>query len=245
MEDFRQENNRIQAGFALNAGKLLTQYSAYSESLGPKERYDATLTVCMLQALLTNCWQLIEAMKQNQKPLWLETVTDVPGLFGIRRSYVKENTFSLDHTLTYSEFVEHLRNALSHPTHPEKSPNLPSTGYTTLPDKTGIICRFRLIDSPWIDRGKMQSGYTGNEDKVNKAAERFRKKQNYPCGTLDVRKNTSGGYEIFRENKPYIPIFEAEIPLDALKTLAMELANYLAQPTREDWDGKSITRLVA
>jgi hypothetical protein len=91
----------------------------------------------------------------------------------------------------------------------------------------------------------MQSGYTGNEDKVNKAAERFRKKQNYPCGTLDVRKNTSGGYEIFRENKPYIPIFEAEIPLDALKTLAMELANYLAQPTREDWDGKSITRLVA
>jgi hypothetical protein len=247
MEYFRQENDKIQAGFALNAGKLLLPYSAFSESLIPQERYDATLTICILQSLLTNRWELIESMKNHQKQKWLETVTDVPGLFEIRRIYVKENTFSSDpNKLTYEEFVGHLRNALSHPTYPEKSPNLPSTGYTTVPDKTGTVSGFRFIDSPWVKRGVILSGACARrEEKVRQTADRF--SNEHQCGKLELRQNSRGEYQIFRddESKPYLPIFEAVLPLASLKNLALELANYLAQPTREDWDRKSIARLVA
>jgi hypothetical protein len=244
MEYFRQESSKIPAGFALNAGKLLLQYSAFSESLIPQERYDATLTICILQSLLTNCWELIESMKNHQKQKWLETVTDVPGLFEIRRIYVKENTFSSDpNKLTYEEFVGHLRNALSHPTYPEK---IPSTGYTTVPDKTGTVSQFRFIDSPWVKRGVILSGAcAGKEGKVRQTADSFSNK--HQCGKLEVRQNSEGIYQIFREheNARYLPIFEAVLPLESLGELARKLANYLAQPTQENWDGTSIARVVA
>jgi hypothetical protein len=52
-------------------------------------------------------------------------------------------------------------------------------------------------------------------------------------------------YEIWRDKEVYIPIFEAELATVSLRSLVIELANYLAQPTMEDWDGKTIRRLVA
>ena len=62
MEYSRDEKNRIRAGFALNAGRLLEQYSRLSAGVRASERYDATLTICILQSLLTNCWELLKAM---------------------------------------------------------------------------------------------------------------------------------------------------------------------------------------
>jgi hypothetical protein len=247
MEYFRDENNRMRAGFALHVGRLLDQYTKFNEGITPSERYDATLAISLLHSLLANCWELIVAMKKNQKGMWLETVSDVPGLFGIRRSHVKQNTFSSDPTkLTYSEFIKHLRNAISHPTYPEKLPKYPSTGYTTVQDGTGIISQFRFTDSPWVDRGIIFSRYMGNdEERVRKEANDFSKRLKHQCGKLDVNQNSDGNYQIFYENEPYLPIFEAELPHESLKKLVLELANYLAQPTQEDWDGKSIARLVA
>jgi integrase len=63
---------------------------------------------------------------------------------------------------------------------------------------------------------------------------------------LNIVQNVDGGkYEIRRDGVVYYPIFEAAITVSQLKTLAIELANYIAQPTREDWDGKAIHRLIA
>jgi hypothetical protein len=99
-------------------------------------------------------------MRDNQRGIWIDVIRDVPSLFGISRSCVIKNTFSSDPLkLTYSEFIKRLRNALSHPTYPEKSPNLPSTGYTTVADESRLISHFRFVDSPWVSRGEILGDY--------------------------------------------------------------------------------------
>jgi hypothetical protein len=224
---------RIRAGFALHASKLLEQYARLSEGVPASERYDATLAICVLQSLLTNCSELIKAKEDNQKEFWLQTVPDIPSSFGISLSCVKSNTFLSDPgELTYRGFIEHLRNALSHPTYPEKPPKQRSTGYTTVLDGKGIISKFRFIDSPWVYRGEVMSKYCkNNEERVRKAAEDFNGKNQ--CGKLEVGQNSLGRYEIFRGDGPYLPIFEAELSIEALKTFALQLAHCLAEPTRE------------
>jgi hypothetical protein len=81
-----------------------------------------------------------------------------------------------------------------------------------------------------------------NFDKVKKTACGFEKK--YGIIGLEVKGNQHGRYEITLQKKVYLPIFEVELPIATLTELAIELANHLAQPTMENWDGISIKRLV-
>jgi hypothetical protein len=76
MEYFREACNRIQAGFALHVGKLITQYELLSK--GHDTDYEATLLICTLHSLLTICKELINAMKQDKRELWLAPIHDVP-----------------------------------------------------------------------------------------------------------------------------------------------------------------------
>jgi hypothetical protein len=62
---------------------------------------------------------------------------------------------------------------------------------------------------------------------------------------LKIERNSQGRYEIRKDDDIYVPMFEVEMPLSSLWTLAIELENYLAQATMEGWDGKTIHRLVA
>jgi hypothetical protein len=85
--------------------------------------------------------------------------------------FVTKDTFPS--LLTYRRFVDHIRNALSDPTTSEKAPFLPSTGYTTVPDATWLISRYRFIESPWVSRGKRLSQYfSPNVAKVQAAPAR-------------------------------------------------------------------------
>jgi hypothetical protein len=175
--------------------------------------------------------------------LWLAPVHDVPRWLGVSRQFVKKDTFH-PYELTYARFIDHFRNALSHPTAADKKPFHPSTGYTTIPDGSGVISRFLMIDSPWVHRGEIDSrAFSRNEEKVCDFARRFEVR--YPPVRITVRRNSPGKYEIWRDNEIYIPIFEAELTIPSLRYLTIQLANYLAQPSMEDWDGKTIHRLVA
>lgn len=241
MEYFREPNNTIQAGFALNAGKLLIQYQKIADSLPLESRYDATLIVCVLQSLLTNCSELIDSMKRHLRQVWMEPLPDIPYQWGLRRGFVKKDTFPPP--LTYERFIKHLRNSLSHPTIPEKEQILPSTGYTTIPGSSGIIEAFQFTDSPWVDRGKDFSRYVSSDlHKVKESLRRFKRSDDFH---LDITCNDNKNYYITYNNAHYRPIFIAEIPLDALFRISLELSNYLAQPTQKHWNGKSVHQLVA
>jgi hypothetical protein len=46
VEYFREQHNKIQAGFALHAGKLVAQYELLERQ--NNENYEATLLICVL-----------------------------------------------------------------------------------------------------------------------------------------------------------------------------------------------------
>jgi len=170
VEYYRQPNGKIQADFALRAGRLLSQYATLSASLQESERYEATLMVCILHSILTNCLELIGELKKHH---WDSPIKDVPGLFGICRSFVVRNAFPGE--VTYAKFIEHIRNALCHPTIAEKKPKLPSTGYTTIPG-SGLISKFSFVHSPWVHSGRMDfRANHKSKDKVEKFAKTSRR----------------------------------------------------------------------
>lgn len=242
-EYFREPNNRIQAGFALHTGNLLAQYRNLTADLLPTQKYEATLAICALQALLTNCTELMNSMKRHQHGFWTDPVPDIgQGYWGISRTFVATNTFPDE--LTYDRFITHLRNALSHPTSPDKAPQHPTTGYTTLPDGLGVITQFCFTDSPWVDRGCIHSrASSSNEENVKNTLASFQR-NNQRANELEI-KVIQGKYQVYQGNQIYLPVFVAKLPLSALTDLAIELANHLSQPVVESWDGRTIQRLVA
>lgn len=241
MEYFRQPGNKIQAGFALNAGNLLVQYQNMARSIPKDSCYEATLVICVLQSLLTNCSELLASMNRHSKEVWQEPLPDIPSRWGIKRKFVVKNTFPGE--LTYEGFIKHVRNAISHPTASDKDPKLPSTGYTTIPGSSGMIETFQFTDSPWVDRGRDHSRYVSSDRaKVTRELNQFNKKYDWH---LEASLNTKGLYQAIHDSQPYRPLFVAEISLDGLISIARELANFLSQPIQEDWDGLTIRQLVA
>lgn len=242
MEYFRQPSHLIQAGFALHAGRLLAQYERLTASFRSEEKYDATLTVCVLQALLTNCAELLSSMRAHQKGVFHEVITDSPHRWGLRRSFITHDTFPVDATL--EEVLIHLRNAVSHPAGSENS-RFPSTGYTTSNDPSGIVSMFRFTDSPWVNKDDVFWGASSkNEGKVQNTIENFERKYRLN-GFLEVLRQPDGKFGIGHDGMMFLPIFVIELPLPAMIDLVKGLANYLAQPTIEQWDGQSIHELVA
>ncbi len=242
MEYFREPGNRIQADFALHAGTLLAQYCSLTATLRPQEKYEATLTVCVLQSLLTNCTELLGAMRRSQKTFFNEVITDVPHPWGLMGSSITQNSFPGDVTL--ERVLEHVRNALSHPTVSEGTQPF-STGYTTSNDASGLVSAFRFTDSPWVSKGDIFWGaLSKNEEKVQKTIDDF-ERRHMLNGFLEVRRQPDGTFGIAHDGTTFLPVFVIELPLRASIDLAKCLANYLAQPTNEQWDGKLIHQLVA
>jgi hypothetical protein len=69
--------------------------------------------VCVLQSLLTNCTELLSGMRKNQKPFFKDLLSDAPHEWGLRRSFVEQDTFPID--LPLERVLEHLRNAFKSP----------------------------------------------------------------------------------------------------------------------------------
>lgn len=143
MEWYR-EGSVVRAGLALNGFRLLRQYDELSEGRTPDERYEATLTLCVLQSLLTNCWEFHKSLNDRQRKEQFESV------FTTVDSLLKDPDVRVDNQfpgeLKPSDVLEHLRNALSHPALRDTKPS--TTGYTTVIDPSGLVTRLRFIDSP-------------------------------------------------------------------------------------------------
>jgi hypothetical protein len=83
----------IQAGHAGNAGKLLQQYLQFVAGQRETHRCDATLTICVLHSLLTQCAELLKYMQLDSLPDLQDPLTDVPNSLGLTTSVVLEDTF--------------------------------------------------------------------------------------------------------------------------------------------------------
>lgn len=140
----QRDDDVIRAGFALHAWQLLTQYEQLTKDLSPAGRYEATLTVCVLQSLLTNCWELWKFLNDRKASRVLEPLQEYTlAMLGDPEVEVND---SVPGQPDLKAVLMHVRNAVSHPRMIETDP--PTTGYTTVEDGTGIVSRLRFTDSP-------------------------------------------------------------------------------------------------
>lgn len=150
----RDDENQIRAGFALHAWQLLQHYEELTREEASERRYEATLTVSVLQSLLTNCWELYTYLGRRG-PRMLANLEDFV------ESLLAEPNVSVVSTFPNEKFdarslIVHVRNALSHPRMKDTDP--PTTGYTTIADGSGLISRLRFIDSPDVNsKGTMRA----------------------------------------------------------------------------------------
>jgi len=148
--EYRRERDVIQAGFAYNAWHLLKHYEELTVGAKPSTRYEATLTLCVLQSLLTNCYELYRSLRRSRSGI-VEVLDRAVASLLVDPDVSISNTFP--EVINGKSLLEHLRNAMSHPR--AKATDPLTTGYVTVPDATNIISRISFTDSPDLN-------YNGN-----------------------------------------------------------------------------------
>lgn len=138
-------DNLALSGFALHAERLLKQYADLTREHRPSERYEATLTLSVLQFLLTNCWELYKFLNDRKAARELAALHDYIGALLLEPDVSVRKEFRGE-TVDAKAIIKHLRNALSHPM--VNVVTLPTTGYTTMEDGSGLVVRMKLTDSP-------------------------------------------------------------------------------------------------
>lgn len=250
--EYQRQFDEIQAGFALNAAKLLWQYEALTKrtSFLPadnEDQYEGTLTLCVLQALLSQCTELLSFLEHQEltRDFFDHKIGREPHPWGLREEFVTAD--SLPAPLTLKRLLTHMRNAVSHPSFGSPNSAAPPTGFTTAGSTPGApIVAYRFTDSYWVKAGMRH--FRGSlpqriESDVRGRARQFDKEWGVK-DYLSVVATTDGSFDLVRNGEIYWPIFQIELPLFELRKLATELANYLAHKTLRDWDGCTIRRFV-
>ncbi len=144
-------DGQIHADFARRAGCILLQYDRLTQDLEPRERYEATLAISLLQALLTSFVELSrsKARKREFNELLNLPIEAAPPRLGLNPSAI-DWSWRRKGGLTYRYVIEAIRNSLSHPT-PQKFGQLfKTTGYTARATSEGDIDGYCFVQSPWV-----------------------------------------------------------------------------------------------
>lgn len=151
----------MRAGVALHMGRLLAQYEGLTRDMPPGLRHEATLTICVLQSLLTNCWELYRYLGSRKHSRMLGPIYDfVDSLLDEEDVEVVSVFPDEEQPMKPRVLIEHLRNAMSHPTVIHTDPE--TTGYTSVKDGSGYIARIRFTDSPDVNaRGHLRKDVVG------------------------------------------------------------------------------------
>ena len=238
MEYERTPDGQMQADFARRIGLVLLQYEQCSKAFPPEQRYEGTLTLALLQALLTNCAELLKHKPERNNPTlkWVagRSLDEDPTLLGFQRSCVVK-TWHSTRPLKYREILECLRNAMSHPC-AQQSDGLPQTGYTSWQPVSGVIEGFTFTQSPWVNSsGKgmkpvwmSEVGSEQDEKKLSSGMKQF--SDNYSVPGLTIRDDGKGHKRVFHEDQPFIPVLRLKLSNSQLHMLTLSLSEYLSAP---------------
>jgi hypothetical protein len=227
MEYERTDDSQIQAAFARRVGKVLLQYEAGACDLAPADQHEATLLICLLQAVLTQC---TEAMRRKGGPLRAELdavlnvkLKDQPPRFGFDEACIDVWGHSSGPP-TYRELITVVRNALSHPT-VQAEVEHPTTGYTTVLDDTGLIQNFRFIVSPWVNSaGKPK----GTQEQLLATTMKKAKRVLAPDQAAKLQWRIRHGNNYLElEGRPFVPHTMVTLSVLQLRTLTLELSDLL------------------
>lgn len=104
---------------------------------------------------------------------------------------------------------------------------------------------FRFVHSPSVKDGK-----TCFESDDKNTLEKNLIDIRYECkkykDQLEVKPCVSDGkFKVYKGDTVYYPVFIAEITVENLYKIALELSNYLAQGAKDHWDGETVTNMIA
>lgn len=239
MEYFRDPHHRIQADLAYRLGCVSLQYSQLP--LPPDQNFAVSLDLCILQNLLTNCIELINAMTKHERRVsFFRCAISESSPWGLSPSMVKSNSFR-NASLGVDDVLRHTRNALSHPTSVVADADYPSTGYTTCPGRSNNIERFRFISSPDTKNNQLR---TFPDRQTADEHIRRGKRDGSMHEDVDAAPHENR-FILVRAGRPYARLFIMEVTPAQLHALVLGLSNHLAQPIRDAWDGHTIAQLVA
>jgi hypothetical protein len=270
MEYFRDPKNQIYADIAYRLGRIVTQYDKISTN---EEKFEATLYLTVLQNLMTTSNEYVRQMTQSARKnsIFNQDISD--SIWGIDNKCWIRHTFNENPNL--QNFITRLRNSVSHPTETDLKSEYPSTGYTTIKDNSGSIKKFRFINSPDTlnSRLKMYSSHDIKRllyEQVRKnCKEKYKsekddtiemiqqKIKSSACTTWKIKNefpedtsykqflNNAEKYQLISKNETFIRISIIDLSVMQLGEFVKKLANYLAQPIQENWDGETIKDLIA
>lgn len=252
MEYFRDEKYCVRASLASRLLAVMNQYDECSCSVTSTEKYDVTLALCIFQNLLTHFTELINVMKKKHPDRWNQQVSDIaePGSFTL--SMIKKDTHR-SVPPTRAEFLEHLRNAMSHPAWMGGDENnLPTSGYSSS-SSSGLIGKIILIDSPFVSEGRLcftkkikSSEKAGKREASTKRLNDLIKKYvNRGVTNLYIQSLPNGDEVIMKDGNIFVPVFVVEIGVEDIKQIIKSLAHELSHPSIPNWDGETFFPLAA
>lgn len=238
MEYERTPDGQMQADFARRIGRVAEQYERFCKDQPPEERYEATMSLALLQALLTNCAELLKHKPERTNPALKDVANrnldQDPTLLGFQRSSVIR-CWPTTRPLKYRELLECMRNAMSHPC-AQTLEGLPQTGYTSWQSDSGVIEGFTFTQSPWVNSSGRalkpmflaKEGNAAEEAKLRKVMDDFVK--NYAVPDLSIRNDSEGNLRIYYYDQPFMPVLQLKLDVPQLRMLTMSLSEYLAEP---------------
>jgi hypothetical protein len=236
MEYWRTDDNQILADFAYRAGIILCQYEKLI--LRNEKKFESTLYIIALQSLLTQCQELYRAMKKadQKKEFLCRLLSEEPELWGLSKGLIKIDSFGKG-PITYDTIITYIRNALSHPTALDLNSEFPSTGYTTIKDKSRIVKEFCFVNSPDTKNNRIKE-FPNRESAKKAIAELQGVIPDVSIKEKHDKKRTF--YQLEKDGKPFARIFRIDIPVPVVRDFVLGLSTYLAQPVQKNWDGRTV-----
>lgn len=230
---------QIHVDFARRAGQLLLQYEQFKRNLPADARYEATLTITLLQSLSTSFQELSrdKSRKMNQafKDFLALPLESLPPRMGIDPQSVDWNWRELG-SLRYREVMGVIRNSLSHPLPQNSAARWPVTGYTAIATADGQIGAYRFTQSPWINRKGSDFGLyysAGCEAResahVEKRIADFISDNGLKVGADAIVMVERGGkFRPSLNGEDFAPVITIEMTVEQLRLFTLELADLIA-----------------
>jgi len=245
MEYERTEDAQIQADFANRVGQILLQYERLKLALPDDQQFEVTLTIALLQSMLTQCWELLKRLHiPSMAPDGLEDLVtmanrgfdDPPPLLGLTEACIQER-WPTTQVLKYRDLIECIRNALSHPS-PQHSEGLPRTGFMTLQGDSGLIESIVFTQSPWVDfDGQLERKYQARQGKYEGIVRAKKAVNGWTAahGTTGVELLEQAGGKLLpmRAGQLFLPIMRIKLDAAHLRVFVLALSDYLSEPLRQ------------
>ncbi len=234
----RDDEHQIYRDFANRLGKLASQYQQNRGIFADNENYGATLTISLLQPLLTIYTEIRKRNSRLQFDEFDQPLRDIPDSYGIRLSMVKSFTcydeFARKEDMTFDFVLESIRHALSHPC-PILNEQHQRTGYETVVGQSGFIEKFRFVRSSDVygDSGRTRNYKKKDAESILSTISELNPNHGITIQSVSAR-NGNTSYRLVNSNGDrFVRKMVIEVPLDALKTLVTGLSKELGKPIEE------------